>query len=354
MSKRRDGFTLIELLVVIAIIAVLVGLLLPAVQKVREAAARMSCSNNLKQLGLAMHNFNSTYGYFPRYNFSFATNPDPANPYGNQLSGNSLFAFILPYIEQGNVANQMNVAFSNIDPANLPPPLLGGKGLGGLNQIQTFLCPSSPSGLIVDYGPYFQGKTPLNPTGGSVPLGRTDYVATAGCYNTFLTACAPLTSASAGDPSNSGWIGALAPKGTSLTNGVRVGDITDGMSNTLMLGESGGGQNVYELNKQIPISWSPAFLAFNSAWGDPNAAIRVRSTDATGTIEDGGCFAINTTNYSTLGDAPRQLYSFHTGGVNVNRMDGSVTFMSQSIAPATLAAVISRAGGEVLNSSQFQ
>jgi hypothetical protein len=162
-----------------------------------------------------------------------------------------------------------------------------------------------------------------------------------------------LTSPSAGDPSNSGWIGALAPKGNSPTSGVRVGDITDGLSNTLMLGESAGGQNVYYLTVQQPISWSPAFLAFNAAWGDPNTAIRVRPADATGRKEDGGCYAINVRNYSTLGSAPRQLYSFHTGGINALRMDGSVFFMAQTIAPATLAAVISRAGGETLDASQL-
>jgi prepilin-type N-terminal cleavage/methylation domain-containing protein/prepilin-type processing-associated H-X9-DG protein len=364
MSKRRDGFTLIELLVVIAIIAVLVGLLLPAVQKVREAAARMSCSNNLKQLGLALHNFNSTYGYFPRYQANFATNPNPTNPYGPNTSGNSLFAYILPYIEQGNVANQMNLGLSNIDPANLPPPLTFGgvaaTSQAGLQQPKTFICPSSPSGLLVDYGPYFQGKTPLNPSGGAVLLGRSDYFATVGCEpKHFLPTCAPLTSPSAGDPSGKGVIGALGPVPTTINSGTRVGDITDGMSNTAMLGESGGGQNVYELGKQFPISWSPAFLAFNSAWGDPNAAIMVEGTDSafsatTGLLtEDGGCFAVNLTNYSTQSHTPRQLYSFHTGGVNMLRCDGSVTFMAQTIAPASLAAFISRAGGEVLDASQF-
>ncbi len=349
MSKCRKGFTLIELLVVIAIIAVLVGLLLPAVQKVREAAARMSCSNNLKQLGLALHNFNSTYGYFPRYNYDFLTAPDPAFP--TLTSGNSLFSRILPYVEQGNVAATFNLNLSNSDPANLPPPV--GPSIAGIQQLKILLCPSSPGDLVVDYGPYFQAKTPFNPTGAPMPLGRTDYVATAGVYNTFLTACAPATSASAGDSSNSGWIGALGPKGKGPNDGVRVGDITDGTSNTTMLGESGGGQNVYYLGARQPISWSPAFLAFNSAWGDPNAAVRVRAADATGQHEDAGCFAINVRNYSTLGTGPRQLYSFHVGGVNMLRCDGSVFFMQQSIAPPTLAAIISKSAGEVLDSSQF-
>ena len=130
--------------------------------------------------------------------------------------------------------------------------------------------------------------------------------------------------------------------------------MTDGMSNTLMVSESGGGQNVYVKNTQLPIHWpSPTVAAFNAAWADPNAAIFVHGYDSTGTVQDGGCNAININNYST--DTPgRQFYSFHTGGVNALRCDGSVTFMSQSINTATLAAVISKSGGEVLNSSQFQ
>src|ERR1700722_11035262 len=249
--RNRRGFTLIELLVVIAIIAVLVGLLLPAVQKVREAAARMSCANNLKQVGLALHNFNSTFGYFPRYNFSFPTNPDPANPYGFQKRGHSLFTLILPYIEQGNVGALINTNFSSIDPANLPPP--AGTSTAAGVEVKTFECPSCPTGLVVDYDPFFQ-SVGINSKGVSMPFGRTDYGATTGMTPAFQAACAPNTSI-ASDPTG-GFVGALAPIGTSATSGTRVGDITDGLSNPVMVSEAAGGQNVYFLNVQQPISFT--------------------------------------------------------------------------------------------------
>src|SRR5262245_21307385 len=132
-SNRRGGFTLIELLVVIAIIAILIGLLLPAVQKVREAAARMSCSNNLKQIGLALHNFESAYGYFP----TSGEGNNTASPPGTIFDLNSTYTQILPYVEQENAYRLFDTKLPYDHPAN------AARG-AGKGEIKTFLCPSHP------------------------------------------------------------------------------------------------------------------------------------------------------------------------------------------------------------------
>jgi prepilin-type N-terminal cleavage/methylation domain-containing protein len=346
---RRRGFTLIELLVVIAIIAVLVGLLLPAVQKVREAANRMSCGNNLHQMGIAIHNYHDTYGCFAPWGFDFQVPPNqaagtpPINPnaYGPQNQGHSWQTLLLPFMEQDNIQKISRVDYSVIDQNNLPPNW--GISPAGSNTIKPYLCPSAPT-RVIDYGPYFQQLSGQN--NGPMILGGTDYGAVRGLHPNFTATCAPF--------SPSGDVGALGSSVTTgnntmpimnasgqLVNGkLRIADVLDGTSQTIMVSEDAGRQQVWAKGQMVmpngpgQIGWN-----LNAAWGDYNTYIKVRGFDNTGTIQDGGCCVVNCSNVN-------QIYSFHTGGANSLRADASVHFMADSISPALLAALVSRNGRE--------
>jgi prepilin-type N-terminal cleavage/methylation domain-containing protein len=338
------GFTLIELLVVIAIIAILIGLLLPAVQKVREAAARISCSNNLKQLGLAFHNYHDANGYLPPWGYDFSPAPS-GNPLGGQTQGHSAQTQILPFVEQGNILASSRLDLSVIDPRNWPPNW--GTNSAAAVPLKIFVCPSAPSRTL-DYGPYFVSLG--LPNAGPFPLALTDYAAVRGNHTTFVKACAttspvPSTTSSSPGSDNGGYLGVkgLMSNG-SLTQGkTKLTDATDGTSNTILLAEDAGRHQLYA--KRTPISpntpggpgWS-----LNAAVADYNTAIFVHGYDNAGLSRDGGCCVVNCSNDS-------QIYSFHAGGALSLRGDGSVQFLKEATAPGVLAALVSRSGGEALS-----
>src|SRR5262249_25842412 len=145
------------------------GLLLPAVQKVREAAARAQCQNNLKQIGLAIHNHHDALKYLPPWAFDF--NPAPTgNALGNQTQGHGALGLILPYLEQANVIRVARIDRSVIDRVNWPPPW--GTSAAGPTKIPVYVCPSAPERTI-DYAPYFVSLG--LPNAGAFTLGPTDY-----------------------------------------------------------------------------------------------------------------------------------------------------------------------------------
>jgi prepilin-type N-terminal cleavage/methylation domain-containing protein/prepilin-type processing-associated H-X9-DG protein len=325
-TRTRSGFTLIELLVVIAIIAVLIGLLVPAVQKVREAANRMKCTNNLKQLGIALQGYHDANGAFPAWGFDFPSNPNPANPLGATIQGHSALTLILPYIEQANLLTIMNIKKSVADPANLPIPY--GTATGASAKIPTFLCPSAPD-RTADYIPLFiqQGV----PNWGPLILGVTDYNPIRGLRGQFQAACAP--NSPLGD---TGVLGAKSSK-------PRIADVTDGTSNTLFLAETAGRQQVYANGRPIMPNNPGSFgWQLNAAWADMNTAYNLRGFSSDGLVPDGGCACINANNFESM-------YSFHSGGVNIALVDGSVRFLRSSVAPTTIGGLITRNGGEVIN-----
>lgn len=340
-QRSQTGFTLIELLVVIAIIAILIGLLLPAVQKVREAAARMTCSNNLKQIGLALHNHEGAMGWLPPWAYDFNPAP-PGNPLGGQVQGHTPFMHLLPYMEQENITRGMNLQLSVIDPRNWPPNW--GTQPAASSTVKSYLCPSAPT-RVIDYAPYFVSLG--LPNAGPFILGGADYSVMRGAHANFRSACAPTM------PTPSDSCGALGVKGSWTPNGLTTGKstllgITDGTSNTVVVVESAGRHQVYARGRLVtPNGAGQAGWALNAAFFDINTGAMLRGYSADGLTRDGGCCVVNCSNFAGAGAT--QIYSFHTGGANTLRADGSVAFLRESVAPGVVAALVSAAGGEAIS-----
>ena len=298
--RRRTAFTLIELLVVIAIIAILIGLLLPAVQKVREAAARATCQNNMKQFGLALHNYESTNGKLPASRVSV----------GGVTKFRSWTPLALTYVEQDNVGRLWDLTKK----WNVAPNLTTSQ-----TSFKLFTCPSAPS-------------TRIPPASGPV-LGLGDYGSTNAVRRRFYTANLipnfPVPGTAPGDEAN----GVLVKEMDTT-----ILSITDGTSNSIMIAEDAGRPGLVQKGKASNISTGDGW-----GWADPDCGFSIDGVipGVIGTTwVTGGQCIMNCTNDS-------ELYSFHTGGINVTLADGSVRFIRDSIAPATLAALITRDAGDI-------
>jgi len=297
-TQCKRGFTLIELLVVIAIIAVLIALLLPAVQQAREAARRSQCKNNLKQLGLALHNYHDTFNIFPPGvvgNDATGNAADPTN--GGPAWGWTVM--ILPNMDQAPLYNKLN-----------PGPVTFATALttaASLQLLQTglpaLICPS-------DGGPApLNLNRPFTSTASGQSISTTNYVA------------------NNGNAANDGMFMA------SFVGSVRIANVTDGLSNTLMVGE-----RVSVLNMANPNSASPnQVLGYAGVWGgaaasetsdkyaqEANGAVWASTTYR---MPDGSYLSSGSTNY-----LPQYAYSSqHTGGTTFLFGDGSVKFLSNNI-----------------------
>jgi prepilin-type N-terminal cleavage/methylation domain-containing protein/prepilin-type processing-associated H-X9-DG protein len=321
--RRRSGFTLVELLVVIAIIGILVALLLPAVQFAREAARRMYCSNNLRQLGLALHNYHDTSKSFPAA-WSYSVNPVNIQAWGT---------CILPQIEQQGLYDKYNFSVPAADQFGV----IGAQNIAVIStMIPTFNCPSVGGQRTIYSGLLPAGALPGAPTL-TWRAAPSDYCVSTGVLGVYSNIAYANIGGGGGNRE-----GAIQPV-LAGSGGGNLADILDGTSNTILLGERTGGTVIYSKRTQIIIP-SPFEQLNGGGWGDGlNGEHWLGGTLYSGLpipFQQGPC-GINCTNLRGYG-----FYAFHPNGAQFLMADGKVSFINLAAPQYILASQITRRKGE--------
>ena len=337
-SARKRGFTLIELLVVIAIIAVLIALLLPAVQQAREAARRTQCKNNLKQMGLGIHNYESTFSRMPSSGEGHNPNPGICT---RQMFPVSMFTAVLPYIDQAPLYNRFNFSEHYSSTTNAP---------NAKTNIVAFLCPSN---AVSKPDPLGFGNIDY------MPVAYTDLDPTSGLRNKSTAGSTPC----ANGASKTGPLGLY---------GNKMGDITDGMSNTVFIFEDSarppGITGAYQQANHIggAPGWDTAQMlgaggiySAPGRWADPDSANGVSGPSSASPAITAPVGIIN--NFKVPVGGPAQCpwltnncgpndepFSLHTGGCHALLGDGTVRFISENIDTQIVRRLSDPADGEVI------
>jgi len=330
-KESPRGFTLIELLVVIAIIAVLIALLLPAVQQAREAARRSQCKNNLKQLGLALHNYHDTVGMFPWARGGTGNDVGGFCRNRNTING---FVFLLPYLDQAPLYNQLSVQTTNAQSPSLGTSCADGVEAFGTGRdlryfawgvkLPTFLCPSSPTGLFYSGNGFYKGQRDYGMCVGDTMNDMQNSTNVRGMF---------------------GYI-----------SSTRMRDIVDGTSNTVMLGEKCKGQSNtsikgFGVQNISGLDSNPSACLATASGGKIVSPNTLQTDRGLGSLWHNGQVphvAFNTVLPPNSPSCMRDPYgdswgvisaqSYHTGGVHVVMADGAVRFISDNINTGNLGA----------------